>query len=97
MLLPLYGFLHGDTLGVLVLVQDTEKVSDIAASLQQAATMRVAPRTEKCHVVHRGELLDPDAVIADTPISALDRVDVTPFLPPVGRSFSPPVGPNGDA
>jgi hypothetical protein len=44
MLVPLYGFLAGDTLGVLVLMHDDEHVREIAARLQQAATVRVAPR-----------------------------------------------------
>jgi hypothetical protein len=39
MLVPLYGFLRGDTLGLVVLVQDTDPVSAIAESLQQAASM----------------------------------------------------------
>ena len=79
MLVPLYGFLKGDTLGLIVLVHDHQPVADIATSLIQAAAPRVAG-PERAAVFHRGVRLDPDAPIASTPIEPLDRVDVVPEL-----------------
>ncbi len=76
MLVPLYGFLQGDTLGVLVLVQDGDPVAEIAASLQQAAAMRVAPRPG-ARVQFAGRVLDPELTVAQAGLAALDRVDVT--------------------
>jgi hypothetical protein len=43
MLVPLYGFLRGDTLGLVILVQDSDRIRQVAHTLQQAAAVRVAP------------------------------------------------------
>ena len=49
MLVPLYGFLAGDTLGLLVLVHSEDRVGAIADRLQMAASVRVAPAfTPRC-------------------------------------------------
>jgi hypothetical protein len=76
-LVPLHGFLHGDTLGLVVLVHDHQRVRELAASLQQAASCRVAPR-ERMRVLFRGKRLDPEATIAECGLTALDRIDVVP-------------------
>lgn len=75
MLVPLYGFLRGDTIGLLVLVHDHDRISDVAQSLQQAAAMRIAPRSA-ARVYADGKLLDPDLTVAKAGLRALDRVDV---------------------
>jgi hypothetical protein len=75
MLVPLYGFLQGDTLGLVVLVHDSDRVRDIAQRLQRAAAVRIAPR-EGMVVMARGRALDLDATIAQAGLEALDRVDV---------------------
>lgn len=75
MLVPLYGFLRGDTLGLVVLVHDHQRVHELAASLQQAATCRVAPRG-RARVFFGARELDPEATIAESGLAALDRVDV---------------------
>lgn len=75
MLVPLYGFLQGDTLGLVVLVHDSDRVRDIASRLQRAAAVRVAPR-EGMVVVVDGRTLDLDLTIAQAGLAPLDRVDV---------------------
>lgn len=77
MLVPLYGFLKGDTIGLVVLVHDHQKVRDIATSLAQAACMRVAPHPS-LNVYHRGQALDPDLTVSEAGLEALERVDVVP-------------------
>ena len=77
MLTPLYGFLVGDTLGVLVLVHDDEPVRIIAERLLQAASCRLAPKGP-FEVVHRGMVLDGELCVARAGLSALERVDVRP-------------------
>jgi hypothetical protein len=79
LLVPVYGFLRGDTIGLLVLVHDDEPVSAIAAKLQQAAAVRV-PTSGSIRVLHEGKVLDPAVAIGRSGIEALDRVDVVPFL-----------------
>ena len=75
MLVPLYGFLRGDTLGLVILVQDTDRIREVARNLQEAATVRVAPHA-RARVYARGHLLHPDLTVAEAGLSALDRVDV---------------------
>jgi hypothetical protein len=77
MLVPLYGFLHGDTLGLIVLVQDHDPVATIADSLQEAASMRVIPG-QKMRVWHNGKALDPALTVQQARIAPLDRIDVRP-------------------
>jgi hypothetical protein len=75
MLVPLYGFLEGDTLGLVVLVHDHELVADVAQRLQEAARMRV-PADGARDVYFRGQRLDPQLTVAAAGLTALDRVDV---------------------
>jgi Toluene-4-monooxygenase system protein B (TmoB) len=75
MLVPLHGFLAGDTLGLLVLMQDHETVADLAARLVRAAAPRVAAPARPS-VFHAGKPLDPGLTIAQAGLHALDRVDV---------------------
>jgi len=73
-LVPLYGFLEGDTVGLLILVHDHETVQDFALRLRAAASVRVAPRP-RMDVFHKGRLLQPDSTIAQAGLTALERVD----------------------
>lgn len=75
MLVPLYGFLKGDSVGLVLLVQDHDKVADIAACLQDAAACRVAPK-RIAHVYSQGKRLDPALTLAQAGLQALDRIDV---------------------
>ena len=77
LLVPLYGFLAGDTLGLLVLVHDDDRVHAIAEQLQLAACVRVAPRAH-AQVYFRGEQLDPQLTVSKAGLAPLDRVDVVP-------------------
>jgi hypothetical protein len=63
LLVPLYGFLAGDTLGLVVLVHDDERVHAIAAQLQLAACVPVAPRAH-AQVYFRGQRLDPELTVS---------------------------------
>ena len=77
MLVPLYGFLAGDTLGVMVLVQDHQTIRELAACLQQATAPRVAP-TPGARVFFQQRCLDQDLTVTQAGLTALDRVDVVP-------------------
>jgi hypothetical protein len=76
-LIPLYGFVRGDTLGLLVLAHTSDTVTALATSMQQAACMRVAP-SKRVSVYHRGVLLEPHLTLAQAGLSALARVDLVP-------------------
>jgi hypothetical protein len=74
-LVPLYGFVEGDTLGLLVLVRTTDTVAALAAVLQEAAATRVAPSAD-FFVRHRRVRLEPTITVAAAGLTALDRVEL---------------------
>lgn len=74
-MIPLYGFLQGDTVGLLVLVYEHDLVLTIAEKLKSAASVRVAPRLGG-DVWFDGKILRPGMRIADSGLTPLDRVDV---------------------
>jgi hypothetical protein len=76
MSIPLYGFLEGDTLGLLVLAEEGETLLELARKLQDAASIRVA-RNDKIDFVYDGKAMDPDLTVAQAGLQALDRFDVT--------------------
>jgi hypothetical protein len=75
MLIPLYGFLEGDTLGLLILVEAHETVHDLAIKLQQAANVRVAWKAQ-VEVRCKDRVLHPQQTIAQADLTPLERVDV---------------------
>ena len=75
MSIPLYGFLEGDTLGLLVVAEEDETVLALARKLQDAASIRVA-RNDKIAVVCNGSAIDPGLTVARAGFQALDRFDV---------------------
>jgi hypothetical protein len=85
MLMPLYGFIRGDSLGLLVLVQDDDTVEALGQSLLQAAAVRIAPHG-KARVFREGLELDPTLSVSEAGFSALDRVDLRLDEPSNGSS-----------
>jgi hypothetical protein len=73
--IPLFGFLEGDTLGLLVLAEEDDTMAVLADKLQKAAFVRVAPRA-RVRVVVEGVPVDPRMTVATSGLSALDRFDV---------------------
>ena len=72
---PLYGFLEGDIVGLLMLAEESETVLALARKLQDAASIRVAPRDE-CEFIHNGRTIDPKLTVEEAGLQALDRFDV---------------------
>jgi hypothetical protein len=75
MSIPLYGFLEGDTLGLLVFAEEDETVLALARKLQDAASLRVA-RKDKIDVVYNGQAIDPELTVAQAGMQELDRFAV---------------------
>ena len=73
--IPLYGFLEGDTLGLLVLAEEAETVRELARKLQDAANIRVA-RYGDVELLHNGKSVDQGLTVAQAGLQALDRFDV---------------------
>ncbi|HKY36194.1 MAG TPA: hypothetical protein VJN18_09660 [Polyangiaceae bacterium] len=74
---PLYVFVHGDTLGLVVLARNDESIDALALRLARAAAPRVA-LTGKLHVLHRGKRLSGAQSLSEAGVQALDRVDLVP-------------------
>ena len=73
--IPLYGFLQGDTVGLLIMAEEGDTVQTLARKLQDAASLRVAGR-DQVQVVYNGKTMDPTMTIAQAGLEALDRFDV---------------------
>ena len=73
--IPLYGFLEGDTIGLLIVAEENETVQDLAQKLQDGASIRVAPR-EKVQVIYKEKVLDPALTLLQAGLEALERFDV---------------------
>lgn len=80
MAMPLYAFVRGDTLGLVVLAPETESVDDLAQRLSRAAAPRVTLDGE-LRVVHRGRVLQGRLTLLEAGIAPLDRVDLITGAP----------------
>jgi hypothetical protein len=73
--IPLYGFVEGDTIGTLVLAETDDTSIELCAKLQAAATVRVAPFSD-AEVIYKGQPLLAQITVADMHMSPLERIDV---------------------
>lgn len=76
-LIPVYGFLQGDTLGLLLLARGDDTLGALAEQLCASAAVRVRT-TGAVDVIHRGRRLDLQATVASAGVAPLDRIDVVP-------------------
>ena len=74
-MIPLYGFLEGDTLGLLILATADTTIAQLARLLRSAARLRADPGEQVC-VVYQGQLLDPLLTVSEAGLGALQRFDV---------------------
>ena len=75
MLLPLYGFMEGDTIGLLIVADEQESVRSLSEKLRDAASLR-ADGSGYMDVVYRGIVLDPDSSLAQADFKPLQRFDL---------------------
>jgi hypothetical protein len=73
--MPVYGFIQGDTMGLVVLVRPDETVRDLADRLVEAAAVRVTPRPGG-RVLFGGRVLDARVTLRSQGLGPLDRVDL---------------------
>ena len=74
-MIPLYGFLQGDTIGILVLADEAETMASLARKLESASSVRVAPRPQLAVVVGGCEMA-AEATVRQVGLGTLDRFDV---------------------
>ena len=76
-MIPLYGFLRGDTIGLIVLAEESDTMDDLANKLMAAASVRVRPRA-RGRVVFKDREVPPGETVSSAGMTALDRIDVAP-------------------
>jgi hypothetical protein len=74
-MIPLYGFLEGDSIGLVILARAENTMRELSEKLQQAARTRVAPLRDGV-VYFAGQERPAAATVAEVGIRALDRFDV---------------------
>jgi hypothetical protein len=74
-MIPLYGFLDGDTVGLVILGDEVETVASLAEKIMASARTRVAP-FDRFHVLYRGNRLALKQTLVRAGIEALERIDV---------------------
>lgn len=79
-MIPLYGFLQGDTMGILLLADEGDTAGTLAQKLVAAAGVRVRPASE-LRVLFRGHPLPAGVTVERAGIEALDRIDVVRIEP----------------
>jgi fermentation-respiration switch protein FrsA (DUF1100 family) len=79
--IPLYGFLEGDTLGLLMLAEEGQTILELARQLQDAASLRVL-RNDRIDFVYDGKAMDPALTVAQAGLQPLDRFDVIRTVKP---------------
>jgi hypothetical protein len=75
--MPLYAFVRGDSLGLVVVVDPRRTIDELVAIVQEAASVRVAPRA-RARLLVRGRGLDPAITVEQAGLVALDRIDLVP-------------------
>jgi hypothetical protein len=77
-MIPLYGFLQGDTIGLLILARTDDTMADLADKLQRSAAVRI-PRRATMAVKYHDRILDADLTVGKAGLTALERFDVIPL------------------
>jgi hypothetical protein len=76
-MIPLYGFLQGDTIGLLILAREEDTIAELAERLQVSAAVRVR-RRDPVEVRYNDQVLDLRSTVGAVGLTALDRFDVGP-------------------
>jgi hypothetical protein len=74
-MIPLYGFLQGDTLGLLMLAHPDMTLAQLAQQLRAAARLRADPGP-RLRVLLRGVPRDPELTVGQAGLTPLERFDV---------------------
>jgi hypothetical protein len=75
MIMPLYGFVEGDTLGLLILADKEESVESMARKLRDAVALRV-DADDEMEIVYQGVVLDPLITLEQAHVAPLQRLDL---------------------
>lgn len=76
MLVPLYGFVEGDTMGLLVLAHHDMDMRQVAKLLGDSARVRVAPSAQAWELHVRGRAVNEALTVAELGLDPLARIDL---------------------
>lgn len=76
MLIPLYGFVEGDTIGLLVLAHGDMTIARVIDKLRESATIRVDTSSPDWELHAAGAMLDRDQTVTGARLAPLDRIDL---------------------
>ena len=81
MLIPLYGFVEGDTMGLLVLAHHDMRVHEVAALLRDCARVRVGAGTQDWELRIGGQRVPAERTVAELGLEPLARIDLRRCAP----------------
>lgn len=73
--IPIYGFVEGDTMGVVILAEEQETILSLTNKLLQAVSLRVDVN-HQYEAIYQGLVLDPDEAVVTTNLRPLQRLDL---------------------
>lgn len=74
-LVPLYGFLQGDTIGLLILAKQNDSISMVIEKLVVSAAVRTR-RHAHYRLFFNGRVLAPELSVKEAGLTALDQIEV---------------------
>lgn len=75
-LVPLYGFLEGDTIGMVIIAYEDDTIQTLAENVQNSASVRVKPTGQRLQVYYQGKLVKDSMTVKEAEIEPLERIDV---------------------
>lgn len=71
--IPLYGFVTGDTLGLLIFAEEQESLRSLASRLLQSASLRCKPvSSDRLRVVFGDKVHPPDSTVGHSGLGPRD-------------------------
>jgi hypothetical protein len=75
LLIPIYGFVEGDTMGVVILVEEQETILALTNKLLEAVSLRVDV-DHQYEAIYQGLVLNPDEAVVTANLRPLQRLDL---------------------
>ena len=79
-MIPLYGFLEGDVIGIVVLADENDTAEVLVRKLQASAAVRLKPRAG-LRLIHNGRTVAGETTVVQARMEPLDRFDVVGSAP----------------
>lgn len=75
-MIPIYGFLEGDTLGLLILSSPSDSARELVCKMQISAEVRVLKLKANYDLYYKTEMVLPHITVEQLGLKPLDRVDI---------------------